>query len=89
MTDPAAHMAFEDQEAVLAQLPPAALHERMGRAGRARVLRFFTWQTVAARTAELYATLLSDDAADPALARRVPRPLAFPAGLKQEPRGDF
>jgi 1,4-dihydroxy-2-naphthoyl-CoA hydrolase len=30
MTDPAPNNAFDDQDAVLAQLPTAALHEKMG-----------------------------------------------------------
>jgi D-inositol-3-phosphate glycosyltransferase len=39
--------------------------QRMGQAGRARVLRSFTWQQVAARTAALYDELLAGDAATP------------------------
>jgi uncharacterized protein (TIGR00369 family) len=30
MTDPGPSIAFDDQQSILAQLPPAALHERMG-----------------------------------------------------------
>ncbi|HEU4539567.1 MAG TPA: hotdog fold thioesterase [Jiangellaceae bacterium] len=30
MTDPGTSMAFDDQDGILAHLPPAALHERMG-----------------------------------------------------------
>ena len=38
---------------------------RMGQAGRARVLRSFTWQQVAASTAALYDELLADGGATP------------------------
>lgn len=53
-----------------------ALRARMGQAGRARVLRAFTWAEVAARTAALYEELL----AAPASLRRLPAALAgYPA----------
>jgi glycosyltransferase involved in cell wall biosynthesis len=41
--------------------------QRMGQAGRARVIRSFTWQQVAARTAALYDDVLSDFAASPSV----------------------
>jgi starch synthase len=44
-------------EPVEALLADPALAARMGAAGRARVIERFTWRAVAARTAELYATL--------------------------------
>ena len=43
---------------------------RMGQAGRARVLRSFTWQQVAAHTAALYDELLVQDAAPPPQSRQ-------------------
>jgi glycosyltransferase involved in cell wall biosynthesis len=39
-------------------LADATLRARFGRSGRARVVRSFTWPRVAARTADLYATLM-------------------------------
>jgi glycosyltransferase involved in cell wall biosynthesis len=41
-------------------LADADLRQRMGKAGRARIEREFTWPTVASRTAALYGELLSD-----------------------------
>jgi starch synthase len=37
----------------------AGLAARMGKAGRARVLKHFGWPAIASRTAELYDSLLS------------------------------
>ena len=52
-----------DPDALAARLETllanAALRDRFGEAGRARVVRSFTWPRVAARTAELYGSLLT------------------------------
>jgi D-inositol-3-phosphate glycosyltransferase len=54
-----------DPEALAARLHQLLtrpeLRERMGRAGRARVEREFTWRTVAERTSALYRTLLTPE----------------------------
>jgi hypothetical protein len=56
----------------------SALRERLGRAGRARVEREFTWSTVARRTAALYEELL-DEAGGPKRELAVPRSRHLPA----------
>ena len=69
-----------------ALLRDPSLRERMGRAGRARVLRLFTWTQVAARTAALYDSLLDAAAFQPGQERTmqtVARPRAMGAGLQE------
>ncbi|MBA3450477.1 MAG: glycosyltransferase [Chloroflexia bacterium] len=51
-------------------LKSSALRMRMGQAGRARVLRAFTWDHVAARTAALYDDLLASRDMSPSSYRR-------------------
>ena len=69
-----------DPEALCARLDrllgAPALRARMGQAGRARVLRAFTWTEVAARTAALYDELLASRLAKTSQPRRRPVSLA-------------
>jgi glycosyltransferase involved in cell wall biosynthesis len=73
-----------DPEALFAALErllgDPGLRERMGRAGRARVVRSFTWQQVAIRTAALYDDLLGQHRSPPEPNRRGPM-VALPAAI--------
>jgi starch synthase len=71
---------LEAFEVVLAErvgelLSNAELADRMGKAGRQRVLRHFGWPAIAARTLELYDSLLTQ----PAAARRASAPTKRPS----------
>ena len=72
-----------DPEALSLRLDDVLRHperrQRMGQAGRARVLRSFTWQQVAARTAALYDELLAEAAATPPESRQSAVPGTFVA----------
>jgi glycosyltransferase involved in cell wall biosynthesis len=73
-----------DPEALFAALErllgDPGLRERMGRAGRARVVRSFTWQQVAIHTAALYDDLLGQHRSPPEPNRRGPM-VALPAAI--------